>query len=70
MPVSTFRIGTPRDPEEGVRLGTVRFLPRGVRKSDYAKRGLFDVWLPTLAPSRELIKRFTPQAGGKADPGR
>jgi uncharacterized protein YeaO (DUF488 family) len=54
----TVQIGSPRQPEEGLRIGTVRFLPRGVRKVDYGKRDLFDLWLPILAPSRELLKAF------------
>lgn len=54
--LSAFRIGTPRPPGEGLRLGTVRFLPRGVKKEDYARLNCFDVWLPLLAPSRELLK--------------
>jgi len=36
----------------------VRYLPRGVRKDDYARRDYFDVWLPNLAPSRELLRTF------------
>jgi uncharacterized protein YeaO (DUF488 family) len=54
----TARIGSPRQPDEGLRLGTVRYLPRGVRKADYSQRDLFDVWLPNLAPSRELLRSF------------
>ena len=53
--ISTFRIGTPRRKGEGLRLGTVRFLPRGVKKEDYARLDYFDVWLPLLAPSKELV---------------
>lgn len=49
------QLGAPRDPDEGLRIGTVRYLPRGVRKQDYARQDFFDVWLPTLAPSRELL---------------
>lgn len=60
MAVSLFRIGTPRARGEGLRLGTVRFLPRGVPKDEYAARDLFDVWLPILSPSRELLKGFSP----------
>lgn len=56
MSIRTFRIGTPRHPRDGLRLGTVRFLPRGVKKSDYARRNYFDVWLPVLAPSRQLVR--------------
>ena len=55
MPVRVVRLGAPRAKHEGVRLGTVRRLPRGVKKSDYAKRDFFDVWLPELAPSSELL---------------
>lgn len=55
MALTTFRIGTPRRPGEGLRLGTVRYLPRGVPKQDYARLDHFDVWLPILAPSRELF---------------
>lgn len=55
MKLSTFQIGTARKRGEGLRLGTVRFLPRGVKKKDYAKLNYFDVWLPILAPSRPLL---------------
>ena len=58
MAVRTFRLGSPRTRGEGLRLGTVRFLPRGVRSEDYARLDLFDVWLPTLAPSPETMKAF------------
>jgi uncharacterized protein YeaO (DUF488 family) len=53
--ISTFRIGTPRQKGEGLRIGTVRFPPRGVKKEDYAKLDYFDVWLPLLAPSKQLV---------------
>ncbi len=52
--LGTFRVGTPRKPSEGLRVGTVRFLPRGVKKEDYARLDYFDVWFPLLAPSSEL----------------
>jgi len=52
----TFRIGSPRGQGEGLRIGTVRYLPRGVPKTEYRQRDLFDVWLPILAPSRELFR--------------
>lgn len=53
--LSTYRLGTDRGTEEGLRIGTTRYLPRGVPKAHYAARGYFDVWLPLLAPSRELL---------------
>ena len=56
--LATFRYGTPRPEGEGLRLGTTRFLPRGVPKADYARLDQFDVWLPTLAPSRDLLSAY------------
>src|SRR5262249_38785478 len=40
---------------EGLRIGTVRRPPRGVPKSEFAKRDFYDVWLPELAPSASLV---------------
>jgi uncharacterized protein YeaO (DUF488 family) len=36
LKLRTFQIGSPRKRGEGIRVGTVRFLPRGVLKKDYA----------------------------------
>jgi len=52
--VRVVRLGSPREPGEGVRLGTVRRPPRGVRKEDFARLDYFDLWLPELAPSEPL----------------
>ena len=49
------RLGTPREPDEGLRLGTVRHPPRGVPKTDLAARDFYDLWLPDLAPSAGLL---------------
>ena len=49
------RLGSPRAADEGLRLGTVRRPPRGVPKSDYARRDFYDVWVPELAPSPALF---------------
>jgi uncharacterized protein YeaO (DUF488 family) len=38
-----------------LRIGTVRRPPRGVRKSDYARRDYYDLWLPELAPSQKWV---------------
>lgn len=56
MPVRIVRLGSPRHPKEGLRLGTVRRPPRGVPKSEFASRDYYDVWLPNLSPSQELLK--------------
>jgi len=58
MTIRTVQLGSPRIRDEGLRIGTVRFLPRGVRKDQYADLNLFDVWLPILAPSRQLMKQW------------
>jgi uncharacterized protein YeaO (DUF488 family) len=55
MAIRIVQLGSDRLPDEGLRVGTARLLPRGVRKQDYAKKNYFDVWLPELAPSRGLI---------------
>lgn len=55
MAVRIVRLGTPRAAREGLRIGTVRRPPRGVRKADYAKRNYYDAWLPELAPSAPLV---------------
>lgn len=57
MAIRVVRLGSPRAAGEGVRIGTVRRPPRGVPKGEYAQRDLYDVWLPNLAPSEQLLKR-------------
>lgn len=55
MPVRIVRLGSPRHRDEGLRIGTVRRPPRGVRKADFDTRDFYDVWYPELAPSAELV---------------
>ena len=55
MAVRVVRLGTPRVPNEGIRLGTVRRPPRGVPKNEFASRDFYDFWLPELAPSAEVV---------------
>jgi uncharacterized protein YeaO (DUF488 family) len=56
MSVRIVRLGTARLRNEGLRIGTVRRPPRGVKKSDYSSQNWYDVWLPILAPSVETMK--------------
>jgi uncharacterized protein YeaO (DUF488 family) len=56
MAVRIVQFGNPRASDEGLRIGTVRRPPRGVLKSEYASRNYYDVWLPNLAPSEQLLK--------------
>lgn len=51
------RLGSQRVRGEGIRLGTVRRPPRGVRARDYARQNWFDVWFPNLAPTSALLRR-------------
>jgi uncharacterized protein YeaO (DUF488 family) len=56
MAIRIIRLGSPRAKGEGLRIGTVRRPPRGVPKSEFARRGFYDVWLPNLSPSQDLMK--------------
>lgn len=55
MAIRIVRLGSPRTKGEGIRLGTVRRPPRGVPKTDFASRDFYDVWLPALAPSADVV---------------
>jgi uncharacterized protein YeaO (DUF488 family) len=56
MAVRIVRLGTPRTPGEGLRIGTVRRPPRGVPKTEFSSQDWYDVWYPNLAPSLETMK--------------
>ena len=56
MSLHVVRLGTPRSPGEGIRIGTVRRPPRGVPKTEFSKQNWYDVWFPNLAPSVETMK--------------
>lgn len=56
MTLRIVRLGTPRAPDEGTRIGTVRRPPRGVPKAQFASGDWYDVWFPVLAPSVETMK--------------
>ena len=56
MTLRVVRLGSPRVPQEGTRLGTVRRPPRGVPRAEFARRNWYDVWFPVLAPSVATMK--------------
>ncbi len=56
MTIKIVRLGSPREEREGLRIGTVRRPPRGVRKEDYSSKNIYDVWFPNLSPSESLLK--------------
>lgn len=58
LKLSTYRFKAPRREGEGLRLGVVRFLPRGVKKEDYSRLDYFDIWFPLLAPGKPLISEY------------
>jgi len=56
MAIRVVRLGGPRAPGEGLRIGTVRHPPRGVPRARLARDGWYDVWLPVLAPAAETVR--------------
>lgn len=57
MSVRIVRLGSPREAGEGLRIGTVRRPPRGVPKERFASDDWYDVWVPELSPSPELVRK-------------
>ena len=64
--IRVVRLGSPRKSDEGLRLGTVRRPPRGVKKEDYARLDYYDLWFPELAPSDKLVRWFYATPEGEA----
>ena len=60
MTIRIVRLGTERLDGEGLRIGTVRRPPRGVKKEDFSRKNYYDVWFPNLAPSADLLKNHFP----------
>ena len=50
--IRTKSIYKPIDEEDGFRVLITRFYPRGVKREKY------DVWVRSLAPGAELLKRY------------
>jgi uncharacterized protein YeaO (DUF488 family) len=55
LSIRIVQLGSPRLPAEGVRIGTVRRPPRGVKKDRYAQDNWYDVWYPELSPTLQLM---------------
>lgn len=56
LKLRTFRYGDAPKRGEGLRIGTTRRPPRGVKKEQW--KDYFDVWFPVLAPSADLIRSY------------
>jgi uncharacterized protein YeaO (DUF488 family) len=57
LSIRIVRLGSERSNDEGLRIGTVRRPPRGVRKERLAAGDWYDAWLPQLAPSAALVRQ-------------
>lgn len=66
MAIRIVRLGSPRAADEGLRVGTVRRPPRGVKKEDFASKDYYDVWFPNLSPTDELVKEAQAATDEKA----
>lgn len=60
MTIRIVQLGSDREVDEGLRIGTVRRPPRGVPKVEYSSKNIYDVWFPNLSPSAELLKQYFP----------
>jgi uncharacterized protein YeaO (DUF488 family) len=60
MTIRIVQLGSDREVDEGLRIGTVRRAPRGVSKVEYSSKNIYDVWFPNLSPSAELLKQYFP----------
>jgi len=66
MTIRIVRLGSPRKRNEGLRIGTVRRPPRGVKKEDCASKNIYDVCFPNLSPSESLLKEALSQTDEKS----
>ena len=60
MTIRIVQLGSDREVDEGLRIGTVRRPPRGVPKVEYSSKNIYDVWFPNLSPSEALLKEASP----------
>ncbi len=60
MAIRIVRLGADRHHGEGLRIGAVRRPPRGLRKEEVLRKGIYDVWFPNLAPSEDLLRESRP----------
>jgi uncharacterized protein YeaO (DUF488 family) len=52
---------------EGLRIGCARYLVRGVRAADYARRDIMDLWLPTPVPKPQAARLGAPTRHGRSE---
>ena len=61
--LSEYRIDPERPAGDALRIGAVRYLPRGVTREE--RKRYFDVWMPALSPAPELLKAVQAAPDGK-----
>ena len=61
--LSEYRIDPERPHSSALRIGAVRYLPRGVTREERWK--YFDVWMPALSPAPALLKAVQAAPDGK-----
>ena len=60
MTIRIVQLGSDREKDEGLRIGTVRRPPRGLPKAEYSSKNIYDVWFPNLSQSEGLLKQYFP----------
>ncbi len=63
LKLSEYRIDPERPRSEALRIGVVRYLPRGVTREE--RKRYFDVWMPALSPAPALLKAVHAAPDGK-----
>lgn len=63
--LAEYRIDPERTAGEALRIGAVRYLPRGVTREE--RKRYFDVWMPALSPAPELLKAVQAAPEGKKE---
>jgi uncharacterized protein YeaO (DUF488 family) len=63
LKLSEYRIDPERPSGDALRIGAVRYLPRGVTREE--RKRYFDVWMPALSPAPELLKAVQAATDGK-----
>src|ERR1700690_360062 len=56
MSIRVVRLGSPRTPGEGTRIGTVCLPPRGVPRAQFSAQNWYDGWFPNLPPGIGTMK--------------
>ena len=56
--ITSYRYGSMRRPNEGLRIGVARQVPRGIRREDWQRLNYFDLRFPLLAPTSDLVSEY------------